>query len=222
VVTLTPPRARPSQGHMHVQEGSLALGEDRMATRLDVASLTWLIAQLMHTSEPGAPSQHMGQPCVSMRDRILLLLRPMMNFQEKVVYFQDEQDRILDYQLTELGDDETMHIEVHRGDDVLGDTVEQISKVGEEGLMRELTVSFVDEDGEDGGGLLKEFCQVSVPACKFWPFQGVHFSSPWVFRLLVGKCFVGDCLLGMRADKLQSGAPTCAARVRIALSGCTR
>ena len=129
---------------------------------LDGASLTWLITQLMHTAEPGAPSQHMGQPCQSMRNQILLLLRPMMNFQEKVVYFQDEQDRILDYHLAEFGDDDTMHIEVRRGDEVLGDTVEQMGQWAEESMLRELTVAFRGEDGEDGGGLLKEFCQVRL------------------------------------------------------------
>jgi hypothetical protein len=96
-----------------------------------------------------------------MRDRILLLLRPMMNFQEKVAYFLEELDHMLDLQMSELGDDESMHIEVHRGDEVLMDTVEQIVKAGDDSLMRELTVSFSGEEGLDGGGLLKEFCQVS-------------------------------------------------------------
>jgi hypothetical protein len=130
--------------------------------RLDVSSLTWLIALLMQPQEPGGVSPHVGQPCLAMRDRILLLLRPMMNFQEKVAYFLEEQDHLLDFELSELGDDDTMHIEVHRGDEVLMDTVEQIAKAGDDGLMREMTVSFSGEDGVDGGGLLKEFCQVGA------------------------------------------------------------
>jgi hypothetical protein len=51
---------------------------------------------------------------------------------------------------------------VHRGDEVLGDAVEQLGKAAEDALLRELTVSFVGEDGEDAGGLLKEFCQARV------------------------------------------------------------
>lgn len=49
-------------------------------------SLTWLISQLMH-SEPHMSAKCMGQPNREMRDRILELLRPMMNFSEKVTYF---------------------------------------------------------------------------------------------------------------------------------------
>lgn len=124
---------------------------------------TWLIAQLMGAREPEA--QRSGQPAVSTRDRILALLRPMMNFQEKVTYFQDEQDRLLEYELDQMGDDETLHIEVHRGPDMLVEMVEQISKVDDEMLRRELTVSFVGEDGEDGGGLLREFCAVRQFQC---------------------------------------------------------
>jgi hypothetical protein len=106
----TPQRSRQLQSYDGSAPGAGGAPAS-VAKRFDGASLTWLISQLMHTTEPGAPSQHMGQPCVSMRDRILLLLRPMMNFQEKVVYFQEEQDRMLDYHLSDLGDDESMHIE---------------------------------------------------------------------------------------------------------------
>ena len=146
------------QGH---QRESMAAPEAE-PRRLDGAGLTWLISQLMCVSEPGDSNRHIGQPCVSMRDRILSLLRPMMNFQEKVVYFQEEQDRRLDYHLSEFGDDETLHIEVRRGAEVLGDTMDQVSNVADDHLMRELTVAFVGEDGEDGGGLLKEFCQACL------------------------------------------------------------
>lgn len=81
---------------------------------------------------------------------------------------QEEQDRFLELSLQELGDDETAHVEVRRGDDALGDTVEQLTKAAaadELALGRELTVSFAGEDGEDAGGLLKEFCQVR-PVCE--------------------------------------------------------
>lgn len=124
------------------------------------SNFTWLIAQLMGTREPD--SLRCGQPAVSMRDRILGLLRPMMNFREKVTYFQEEQDRMLEYELDHMGDDETLHIEVHRGPDMLVEMVEQISKADDDMLHRELTVTFVGEDGEDGGGLLREFCAVRV------------------------------------------------------------
>lgn len=122
------------------------------------SNFTWLIAQLMGTREPDA--LRCGQPAVGMRDRILALLRPMMNFWEKVTYFQEEQDRLLEYELDHIGDDETLHIEVHRGSEMLVEMVEQISKADDEMLRRELTVSFIGEDGEDGGGLLREFCAV--------------------------------------------------------------
>ena len=171
--------------------------------------LGWLIAQLMGAREPGFVA--VGQPCVMVRDRILTLLRPMMNFQvrfrtrRRVVLavrstrgscvgqcarfrtvfgrclcdgtavtrecllpgeghvFQEEQDRMLDYELEHEMDysaDETLHIQVHRGQEILIDTVEQIRDVDNELLHRELTVEFLGEEGEDGGGLLREFCHV--------------------------------------------------------------
>lgn len=122
------------------------------------SNFTWLIAQLMAAREPDA--LRCGQPAVGMRDRILGLLRPMMNFREKVTYFQEEQDRLLEYELDHFGDDETLHIEVHRGPEMLVEMVDQISKADDDMLHRELTVSFIGEDGEDGGGLLREFCAV--------------------------------------------------------------
>jgi hypothetical protein len=132
--------------------------------------LGWLIGQLMGTREPGFMRD--GQPCVSVRDRILTLLRPMMNFQEKVTFFQEEQERMMDYEMEhemDFGADETLHIQVHRGQEILVDTVEQILAVDKEMLHRELTVEFLGEEGEDGGGLLREFCHVrpraSVSCC---------------------------------------------------------
>lgn len=143
------------------------------------SNFTWLIAQLMGTREPD--SLRCGQPAVSMRDRILALLRPMMNFREKVTYFQEEQDRMLEYELDHMGDDETLHIEVHRRPDMLVEMVEQISKVDDEMLRRELTVSFVGEDGEDGGGLLREFCAVRASQLPLWRLivvgTGGHLDS---------------------------------------------
>eukprot|EP00892_Ulva_mutabilis_P010173 jgi/Ulvmu1/7528/UM037_0072.1 len=151
------------------------------------SNFTWLIAQLMGTREPDALRG--GYPAIGIRDRILTLLRPMMNFNEKVAYFQEEQDRLLEYELDSMGDDETLHIEVHRGPEMLAEMVEQISKADDDMLRRELSVSFIGEDGEDGGGLLREFCAV----CTLLPCQ-VRISDT-ASRALLRQCWHSCVLL---------------------------
>lgn len=137
--------------------------------------LGWLITLLMGAREPGGFDRAGGQPCVSMRDRILTLLRPMMNFQEKVTFFQEEQDKLLDFELDQgelegtATAEDTLNISVHRGPEILLDTVREIQDVDPVLLRRELTVEFLGEEGEDGGGLLREFCHVrSFSAPSHW------------------------------------------------------
>lgn len=138
--------------------------------------LGWLITLLMGAREPGAYDRERagGQPCVSMRDRILTLLRPMMNFHEKVTFFQEEQDKLLDYELGQgelegITAEDTLNIQVHRGPEILLDTVREVQDVDPVLLRRELTVEFLGEDGEDGGGLLREFCHV-----RSYPLHECH------------------------------------------------
>lgn len=128
--------------------------------------LGWLITLLMGAREGVFERDRAsGQPCASMRDRILTLLRPMMNFQEKVTFFQEEQDKLLDYELDQgelegITAEDTLNIQVHRGQEILLDTVRELQDVDPVLLRRELTVDFAGEEGEDGGGLLREFCHV--------------------------------------------------------------
>jgi hypothetical protein len=161
---VTSPRASPgSQGEW----GRDRCGSGHGFEEPSHCRLGWLIALLMGAREPGGfdSMRAGGQPCVGMRDRILTLLRPMMNFQEKVTFFQEEQDKALDYWLDQgelegITAEDTLNIQVHRGPEILLDTVREIQDVDEMLLKRELTVEFLGEEGEDGGGLLREFCHV--------------------------------------------------------------
>lgn len=152
------PRASGRDGWVRERSGS---GSDEPSH----GKLGWLITLLMGAREGLDRDRAGGQPCVSMRDRILTLLWPMMNFQEKVTFFQEEQDKLLDYELDQgelegITAEDTLNIQVHRGQEILLDTVREIQDVDPALLRRELTVEFLGEEGEDGGGLLREFCHV--------------------------------------------------------------
>lgn len=70
------------------------------------------------------------------------------------------------------GDDDALTLRVRRGGGVLGDVVAQIRAAGDDLAGRELAVEFEGEDGEDGGGLLKEFLHVRAPAlAPLWPLS---------------------------------------------------